>query len=275
MPGYKQKIAAIISNLEIVQNLLGKTVTSVEIADFDGVADVTLDDGSMIFVHTPPPGSSMAVQATMINDTYTVENLLGRKVTAVQPTSWNPHVVNIMFDNGSVVSPHTDNNMVQAKERVPGGLAEGKKPEDFDAKALAKGQDVEMEHTDDPNVAREIAMDHLTEDPDYYEKLETIEKHASQLADRFLRKAMTESNPEDRLAQRYLAKKAALINTETASVYVLSGDQIEKILEEGEFSSALNDGDYNRADKVILDAGGLVFHTGADGSYEVDVKPQK
>ena len=66
----------------------------------------------------------------------------------------------------------------KAKERIPGGLAEGKKPSDFDPKALAKGTKVEMEHTDDKEVAREIAMDHLTEDPKYYDKLETIEKHA-------------------------------------------------------------------------------------------------
>ena len=30
---------------------------------------------------------------------------------------------------------------------------------------------VEMEHTNDPDIAKEIAMDHLTEDPDYYSKL--------------------------------------------------------------------------------------------------------
>jgi hypothetical protein len=28
-----------------------------------------------------------------------------------------------------------------------------------------------MEHTDDEEIAREIAMDHLTEDPKYYTKL--------------------------------------------------------------------------------------------------------
>lgn len=62
------------------------------------------------------------------------------------------------------------------KENIPGGLGKGKKPEDYDPKALAKGVKVEMEHTTDENFAREIAMDHLTEDPKYYDKLETIEK---------------------------------------------------------------------------------------------------
>lgn len=63
----------------------------------------------------------------------------------------------------------------QPKEHIPGGLAKGKKPEDFDPKALAKGIKVEKEHTKDEALAREIAMDHLTEDPEYYDKLEAIE----------------------------------------------------------------------------------------------------
>lgn len=60
------------------------------------------------------------------------------------------------------------------QDKIPGGLADDMKPEQFDRKALAKGLKSELEHTDDPQIAIEIAMDHLVEDPDYYEKLETI-----------------------------------------------------------------------------------------------------
>lgn len=67
-----------------------------------------------------------------------------------------------------------------AQERIPGGLAKGKHPSDFDPEQLAKGMKVELEHTPDRDVAREIAMDHLMEDPAYYDKLEKIEKHAKQ-----------------------------------------------------------------------------------------------
>lgn len=42
--------------------------------------------------------------------------------------------------------------------------------EDFE-KELQAGIAVEMEHTDDPEEARRIALDHLYEDPEYYEKL--------------------------------------------------------------------------------------------------------
>lgn len=62
------------------------------------------------------------------------------------------------------------------EDKSPGGLADKKSPKDFDAIQLEAGRKVEMEHTDDPVLAQEIAMDHLTEDPDYYKKLKIIEK---------------------------------------------------------------------------------------------------
>jgi hypothetical protein len=61
-------------------------------------------------------------------------------------------------------------------DRLPGGLADDKTPDDFDPDALAEGTRVEREHVNDPALAREIAMDHLTEDPAYYRKLRRIEK---------------------------------------------------------------------------------------------------
>lgn len=61
-------------------------------------------------------------------------------------------------------------------DKLPGGLADDKSPEQFDQKALAKGVKVESEHTFDKALAREIAMDHLAEDPKYYDKLEKIEE---------------------------------------------------------------------------------------------------
>jgi len=63
-------------------------------------------------------------------------------------------------------------------ERIPGGLAAGMRPQDFDQVALRRGIMVEMEHTSDPLVAQEIAMDHLVEDSQYYDKLSLIENAA-------------------------------------------------------------------------------------------------
>lgn len=41
---------------------------------------------------------------------------------------------------------------------------------------LAKGIQIELEHTTDKHVAQEIALDHLNEYPDYYDRLEKVEK---------------------------------------------------------------------------------------------------
>ena len=57
------------------------------------------------------------------------------------------------------------------KEQIEGGEAAGKSPEDFDKHQLFRGIIVELEHTDDVYKAMEIAMDHLAEHDDYYDKL--------------------------------------------------------------------------------------------------------
>jgi len=43
---------------------------------------------------------------------------------------------------------------------------------------VAMGVKVEIEHTGDKSLAREIALDHLTEFPDYYTRLIKMEKDA-------------------------------------------------------------------------------------------------
>jgi len=72
------------------------------------------------------------------------------------------------------------------EDTVKGGLADGKSVSDLAMKhgvsekeieaQLDKGMKVEMEHTDDEEMAREIATDHVFEDPKYYDKLAKIEK---------------------------------------------------------------------------------------------------
>jgi hypothetical protein len=61
------------------------------------------------------------------------------------------------------------------EDKIPGGLGDNKKDSQFDQTQLEMGVKVEMEHTNDPKKAREIAKDHLTEDPKYYTKLAKME----------------------------------------------------------------------------------------------------
>jgi hypothetical protein len=61
---------------------------------------------------------------------------------------------------------------------IPGGLSEHSKKK-FDPQELSKGKKVEKEHSNDPKYSEEIAKDHLTEDPDYYNMLELMENPAA------------------------------------------------------------------------------------------------
>jgi hypothetical protein len=61
-------------------------------------------------------------------------------------------------------------------DHIAGGLADKRSPVDFPREDLIKGMVVEMEHTSDPSVACEIAMDHLTEDPHYYDHKQDMAK---------------------------------------------------------------------------------------------------
>jgi len=66
----------------------------------------------------------------------------------------------------------------EAGEMIPGGKGEGKSPLEFDPEQILMGMRVEMEHTEDPMIALEITIDHLTEDPEYYTAKEDPEASA-------------------------------------------------------------------------------------------------
>lgn len=53
-------------------------------------------------------------------------------------------------------------------DMLQGGLGDNKSPLEFNPDQILKGLDVEKEHTDNPMIALEIVMDHLSEDPEYY-----------------------------------------------------------------------------------------------------------
>ena len=59
------------------------------------------------------------------------------------------------------------NNLV----KLPGGVGDKSTTDQVDPTQLSIGIQIEMEHTNDLDIAKEIAMDHLTEDPKYYTKL--------------------------------------------------------------------------------------------------------
>ena len=85
---------------------------------------------------------------------------------------------------------------------IPGGNAEkaSTKPSDVSAQELDAGRKIEEEHTDEPAKTTDIALDHLTEIPDYYRRLKAMEaeadqegmKRSSAAADTFIRTKLRE-----------------------------------------------------------------------------------
>lgn len=64
----------------------------------------------------------------------------------------------------------------QQQDLLPGGKADNMPDSEFDKDALQQGTEHEMEHTDNPDIAKEIAKDHLVESPDYYKYLRLMEE---------------------------------------------------------------------------------------------------
>jgi hypothetical protein len=78
------------------------------------------------------------------------------------------------------------------RDRLPGGRADELLPEDFDQEELVRGTEHELEHTDDPVLAQEIAMDHLAEDERYYERLDAMERQTFRANTKWTRQYMND-----------------------------------------------------------------------------------
>lgn len=79
----------------------------------------------------------------------------------------------------------------------------------FNRHELSMGVLVEAEHVDDPNVAKEIAKDHLVEDARYYTKLKIFEavKDKKGIQRKLLQWFKDNPNPSDEKQVHELAKK--------------------------------------------------------------------
>lgn len=98
-------------------------------------------------------------------DIGTVENL---SATNLRAAVQNRDIVTIE----KMLPPGVSTN--EFLEAMGSMVHESLDPSIIDPKQLKRGIEVEKEHTDDPVVARKIAIDHLKEDPKYYTKLATL-----------------------------------------------------------------------------------------------------
>ena len=108
---------------------------------------------------------------------------------------------------------------------IPGGNAEkaGTKPSDVSATELEAGRKIEEEHTDEPAKTTDIALDHLTEIPDYYRRLKAMEAEADRegvkrgtAADAFIRTKLREG--ERRQPTHYTQPEPYQVDPQVAEI---------------------------------------------------------
>jgi hypothetical protein len=92
-------------------------------------------------------------------------------------------------------------------DKLPGGGADHTPDSKFPPKSLAEGAKHEREHTDDEQVAKEIAKDHLQEDSAYYEKIKQIEKGSMAATIAELREAKEHSDQKRYAHKRELLRR--------------------------------------------------------------------
>lgn len=111
------------------------------------------------------------------------------------------------------VEDQTEKDALEATNKIKGGEGDNKKPSDFPSGVLDEGADEEKEHTTDPDMAREIAIDHLVKDPNYYTKLKKVEKAGSLAAFNRLYNIWAAASPVKTAAMHNLLSKLSSVIT--------------------------------------------------------------
>lgn len=94
-----------------------------------------------------------------------------KKVEAKVPTEKELEEMDfeeIMFKKLDESIIRTKIRNILLEDLLPGGLGDDTDPDTLDQRELSMGKKDEMEHTNDPKKAKEIAIDHLTKNPHMY-----------------------------------------------------------------------------------------------------------
>jgi hypothetical protein len=134
---------------------------------YDQLKDVTAQTVDRIRMSDP------SIQGPHLANTTPEEKDYYDNLTAAVSGSISPVIPKIKVPSLSgIISKETPN-------LLKGGVADAKKITEFSPNKILQGTKVELEHTSNPNVAKEIAMDHLSEDSQYYNKLDKMENPRS------------------------------------------------------------------------------------------------
>jgi hypothetical protein len=119
---------------------------------------------------------------------------------------------------------------------LPGGKADNVPDSKFDPKELAVGVKDEREHTDNDQIAKEIAEDHLSSEPDYYTE-EEKHKEAAEIVKAAARRiqAQPQSVYMQQLARNWQYRGKTLPYDSSKTVYENVQNQLAEAKRRGDF----------------------------------------
>ena len=114
---------------------------------------------------------------------------------------------------------------------------------------ITKGEKVESEHTNNKGKAKEIAMDHVSEFPDYYDRLEKMEKEAekywkSKLTEdkKIIKKLLRENLDNKQNLQQQIQSELQRLGLDPNTQVYMAGEVISCSKEqEGQMNEGFND----------------------------------
>jgi hypothetical protein len=127
-------------------------------------------------------------------------------------------------DGESFERPISRGELKAAADLLPGGTADNMPDTKFLPKALAEGKEDEREHTDNSQVAKEIAKDHLSKDPQYYKKEKLIEQLPAKIASVYMQQLKNLANFRE-----------PIVYDESKPVYQNVVDHVFKAKQRGDF----------------------------------------
>jgi len=119
------------------------------------------------------PSDSLHILLDKVGKSANISELMNGEVVTINPKHPDATKANAATDKA-----YSENKLLDKPTPSIKQLAKKHNVDKEDIiSQVKKGVKVELEHTNDPKIALEIALDHINELPDYYDRLETVEEN--------------------------------------------------------------------------------------------------
>lgn len=147
----------------------------------DITGDITDEEGEGVEHGEEPPSDNPSIEPDYAADPERQTDPNGSDVQAMMASKEEMGDISpeAAMDDMPPEESGIEPEMEASCDTLEGGIGDDAEPSQFNPEQVAIGVRTEMEHTKDPKIALEITLDHLTEIPDYYTRLDTMETQAT------------------------------------------------------------------------------------------------